>query len=524
MKRLFAAIVAGLLSPMMFQPSASAGALTARLVNQPGVDNWAIWGDGQKHRIVRDETVAGKTAVRIDVAGPRQNVWDITAHADITQDIAAGDTVTAAFWARADKESDTARAQAHVTAVIHSNDAPYPTIGLAQIDIGSDWKLYFVSGKAVEAFAARHSGVSLQLAGARQVVEIGPLFVVRNDTRKTAALRRAFLTLPIPTVVEDVVVHNRAANIDLAATFRAPSGKGPFPAVLLVTGHGPQSRGGFQVLSNVLVQHGIATLEYDKRGCGESTGTFSTATLPDLIGDAAAMAAYLKTRREVDPRRVGLLGASEGTLIVPAIAAKDPSYVFVILLGAVAQPMEELALDQWETANRIQGMSEDKIAAERPVMKRLYDAVMGARNDEEALTVAKAILAPFVADKTITQEQSDQFAATLADHPTREGLAFDPQGNLRQVKVPILAINGSLDLQVPASKNFPLLRQATTNNPDVTTLEAPSLNHNLQKAKTGTVDEWSKLGPAFSDQPTNELIARWLLQHLQPPAGNDNKE
>lgn len=348
MKRLFAVIIAGLLSPMMLQPSAGGGAFTARLINQPGVDNWAIWGEGQKHRILRDETIAGKTAICIDVAGPRPNVWDISAHADITDDIVAGDTVIAAFWARADKDGDPNRAQAHVTAVIHSNDAPYTTIGLAQIDIGADWTLYFVSGKAAATFAPGHSGVSLQLASARQVVEIGPLFVVKNDMHKPAMLSRAFQRLPIPTIAEDVVVRNSAANVDLAGTFRAPSGKGPFPAILLVTGHGPQSRGSFRLLSDVLVRHGIVALEFDKRGCGESTGTFASATLSDLTGDAAAMAAYLKARPEVDPRRVGLLGASEGTVIVAAIAAKDASYAFVVLLGAVAEPMEELTLDQNE--------------------------------------------------------------------------------------------------------------------------------------------------------------------------------
>lgn len=514
MKRLFAAVIAGLLSAMLFQPSVAAGAATVRLVNQPGADHWAIWGDGQKHRFVRDETVAGKAAIRVDVAGPRQNAWDISAHADITHDIAAGDTVTAAFWARAGKTGDTGRAQAHVTAVIQSNDAPYATMGLAPIEIGPEWTLYFVSGKAAEALAAGHAGVSLQLAGARQVVEIGPLFVVRNDTRAPADLRRAFLRLSIPTLAEDVVVHNPAANIDLAATFRAPSGKGSFPAVLLVTGHGPQTRGGFRLLSDVLVAHGIATLEYDKRGCGESTGIFATATLSDLTGDAAAMAAYLKTRPEVAPRRVGLLGASEGTVIVPAIAAKDPSFAFVVLLGAVAQPMEELSLDQWETANRAQGTSEEKVATGRAAMKRLYDAAIAAGSDAEALASAKAILAPFIADKTITAEQGGQLAAALAERPTREGLGFDPRVNLRQVKVPVLAISGALDRQVPAQKNFPVLRQALADNPDVTVLEAPSLNHNLQKAKTGMVDEWAKLGPPFSDQPTNERIANWLLRHL----------
>jgi uncharacterized protein len=512
MKKFFGVLVAGLLSLAFSPPGIADDDVTAHLVNRPGAENWAVWGEGQRHHFVRDDTVAGQSALHVDIAGPRKNPWDIQAHADITDDIDAGDTVTAAFWARAKSNGDQARA--HVTASIHANGAPYTPIGQAQIEIGSRWTLYLVAGKAAAAFAARHAGVTLQLAGERQIVEIGPLFVALNDTRTPAAMKSVFKHFRFATTIEDVVIHDRATDIDLAATFRSPRGKGPFPAVLLVTGHGPQTRGGFRLMSDTLVQHGIATLEYDKRGCGESTGTFATATLSDLIGDATAAAAFLRSRPEVARKHVGLLGASEGAIIVPAMAAKDPSFAFTVLIGVSAMRAEDIALDQWEAANRAQGLSEDKIDRGRTVLRRLYDAVIAAKSNEEARAGAKAVLALLIADKSITREQADQMAAELAARPMRELLAWDAQVNLHQVKVPVLALIGSLDLQVPAGKNLPLLRQALAGNPDVTAMELPGLNHNLQKAKTGTTDEWATLGMPFSDQPTLELIAHWIDKHL----------
>jgi hypothetical protein len=134
---------------------------------------------------------------------------------------------------------------------------------------------------------------------------------------------------PYPHRVDEVSYDNKLQNVTLTATLTIPQGKGPFPAVLLITGSGAQDRDEsllshrpFLILADCLTRHGIAVLRADDRDTGKSTGVFANATSADFATDAEAGVAYLKTRTEVDPHKIGLIGHSEGGLIAPMIAAR----------------------------------------------------------------------------------------------------------------------------------------------------------------------------------------------------------
>ncbi|QNA87780.1 alpha/beta fold hydrolase [Massilia sp. Dwa41.01b] len=153
----------------------------------------------------------------------------------------------------------------------------------------------------------------------------------------------AIAASPATYTSSEVGFDNVAAKVKLAGTFTVPQGKGPFPAVVLVHGSGPLDRDSevfghklFLVLADHLSRQGIAVLRYDKRGIGKSTGTLRESTTLDLADDAGAAVRFLRTRPEVDSARIGVVGHSEGGLIAPLIASRDPALGFVVMLAAPA--------------------------------------------------------------------------------------------------------------------------------------------------------------------------------------------
>src|SRR5258708_5625717 len=163
-----------------------------------------------------------------------------------------------------------------------------------------------------------------------------PLVLQRLKEESELELRRPQNpTKPYPYRDEDVAYDNKAQNVTLAATLTIPSGKGPFPAVVLITGSGPQDRDEsllghkpFLVLSDYLTRHGIAVLRADDRGTGKSTGDFATATTADFATDTEAGVAYLKTQPEIDAHKIGLTGHNEDAIIPPMIPPRMPPLPF----------------------------------------------------------------------------------------------------------------------------------------------------------------------------------------------------
>jgi len=154
---------------------------------------------------------------------------------------------------------------------------------------------------------------------------------------------------PYPYLEEEVFYENKEAKITLAGTLTLPSQEGLFPVVLLITGSGPQDRDEaiaghrpFLVLADYLTRQGIAVLRVDDRGVGRSTGDFSPATSEDFASDVLAGIAYLKTRKEINPKKIGLIGHSEGGIIAPMVAVKSPDVAFIVLMAGTGLTGEEI--------------------------------------------------------------------------------------------------------------------------------------------------------------------------------------
>ena len=320
-----------------------------------------------------------------------------------------------------------------------------------------------------------------------------------------------------PSYVErDVLFTNQSAGIHLAGTLSLPAGDGAFPAIVLISGTGHNTRDEdvfghkvFLVLADALARKGVAVLRFDKRGVGGSSGDYDAATTVDFTSDAEAAVAWLKTQPNIDPTRIGLLGHSEGGIIAPAVAAADKSVAFVVMIAGPAIRGDRLFVLQSAMTAKAYGAPEDYIAKRAVFDRELYNAIVAAPSQAIAYQRAKAIVVRGVADKLVDANESE----TLAEDDTRPWeryfLAYDPAPTLAKVTAPVLAVYGSLDVQVPARENAEVARVALKNNPNASVVELPGMNHLLQDAKTGSPSEYNDIAETMS--PTAiKLIVNWV--------------
>jgi pimeloyl-ACP methyl ester carboxylesterase len=325
---------------------------------------------------------------------------------------------------------------------------------------------------------------------------------------------------PLPYTSAPVRFANSAApGVTLGGTFSKPAGTGPFPTVVLIAGSGPNGRDEalmghklFLVLADGLNRRGIAVLRYDKRGVGESTGTYGTATTADFTSDAAAALAWLKTRADVDPKRIGVLGHSEGGLIAPAVAVADPSVSFVVLMAGPGVRGDALFLKQMELISRANGSTEVGIAKTVALSARGLAVIEASSNIADARAKLKARAAQAVAAGVLTREQADRSIAKTTDPWMYAFLRYDPLPTLRKVRVPVLAINGSLDLQVEPKTNLAGVKAALADDADVTVAELPGLNHLFQDAKTGSPNEYGDIEETMAPVAL-KAVSDWVVAH-----------
>lgn len=339
---------------------------------------------------------------------------------------------------------------------------------------------------------------------------------------------------PYPYNAEEVVFENPKAGIKLAGTLTVPKEGGPFPAVVLVTGSGPQDRDEtllghkpFLVLADHLTRKGIAVLRFDDRGVAKSKGDFSKATSADFATDVFAAMEYLASRKEIDSRRIGLAGHSEGGLIAPMVAAEHPDKTaFIVMLAGTGAKGDAIIERQTQAIGKAAGASPEQLAVSARLQKLLM-ATARAQPDEASAKKALAGVGSAFAKNLSDAEKkaieiegdshesfkaSEEAAATFASPWMRFFLNHDPAPVLARVKCPVLAINGALDLQVLPDQNMPLiekgLREAGNNR--VTTRIFPGLNHLFQHAKTGQVGEYGQIEETMAPE-VMELVASWIL-------------
>ncbi|MGA0603257.1 alpha/beta hydrolase family protein [Caulobacter sp. KR2-114] len=324
---------------------------------------------------------------------------------------------------------------------------------------------------------------------------------------------------PFPYRTEAVVVQS-APGVKLAGTLTLPQGKGPFPAAVLITGSGAQDRDEtilghkpFAVIADRLTRDGIAVLRVDDRGFGQSTGDFASATDDDFAVDAAANVAFLRGRGDIDPTRIGLIGHSEGGLVAPKVAARDPKLAFIVLMAGPGVPLSQVLRAQRAAMAPAMGVSPERIRRSQALLDDVNAAMRGARDEADARDRALKVIQAEGGEAIRTPAQAMGLAVQLSSGWMRGLLDYDPAPTLARVKCPILALNGSKDEQVPPDQNLPAIRAATKANPDVAIVELPGLNHMFQTAKTGALGEYADIEETVAPIAL-DTISTWVRRHV----------
>jgi uncharacterized protein len=331
---------------------------------------------------------------------------------------------------------------------------------------------------------------------------------------------------PFPYESREVTFRSAAGGAQLAGTLVVPAGQGPFPAVAMVTGSGPQDRDEtlmghkpFLVIADALARRGIVSLRWDDRGTAHSGGDHLGSTEEDFAADARAAVAFLRDCPEVDGSAVGIVGHSEGGLIGPMVAATDKTVSFLVLLAPPGVPLRSLLARQARDLLQAQGID-----------AKLLDRAMAAQAEDLALIADPAISVDQLREKLkalaaarrsrLTAEERARLKMDNGDLTEqtirmstspwfRSLIRQEPAVYLRQVKVPVLALFGGKDLQVEPQSNAAGVRAALAGNPDHEERILPGLNHLFQHAGTGAVDEYGTIEETFSPEALG-AIGDWI--------------
>lgn len=331
-----------------------------------------------------------------------------------------------------------------------------------------------------------------------------------------------------PYQQEEITFVNPKGGHQLAGTLTIPEGGNFQRVVVLVTGSGPQNRDEellqhkpFLVLSDYLTRNGIAVLRYDDRGVAASGGTFKGATSRDFADDAAAAIAYLKNRKDMEGKQFGIMGHSEGGMIAPIVASEDKTLDFIVLLAGPGINSVELLLLQSDLIAEAEGVPETARQINLEISRKAYNFIKdnAAQSKEKTIDGLRKILEEGY-DRFSKEAQEEigkkedfiqQQITTLADDWFLYFMRFDPAVYLQKVNCPVLAVNGTLDLQVPAKENLEGIQKhlKVANNPNVTIKEFAGLNHLFQKTETGAPSEYAKLEETFNEE-VMKYLAEWI--------------
>lgn len=321
---------------------------------------------------------------------------------------------------------------------------------------------------------------------------------------------------PFPYHTEEVRIYNREGGDTLAGTFIRPTAKGKYPVVVLITGSGPEDRDEtvfahkpFLVLADHLARKGFAVLRCDDRGTGASTGNYASATVPDFASDVRAEVAFLRKRPDVDKKKIGLLGHSEGGIIAPMVAAADKKISFVILLAAPAIDFFDLLLAQDSLVAKASGSKQKEIDKLIRTNTKLFSILKSSKDSADA----QQRIVEFLDSTGASDQEIELSIKQLCATPMRFYVGYDPAIKLSKLKCPVLAMNGEKDIQVPSGLNLPKIEEVlrTANNRAFSTVELKGQNHLFQPCKKCSLEEYIQIDTTM-DPVSMDTITDWLDQ------------
>jgi pimeloyl-ACP methyl ester carboxylesterase len=356
----------------------------------------------------------------------------------------------------------------------------------------------------------KQSGMSFSLILAKTKV---PTELKRPQTPKR----------PFPYIEEEVVYENKTAGIKLAGTFTFPQNGENLPVVILITGSGAQDRDEtifehrpFLVIADFLTRNGFAVLRVDDRGVGGSEGNTSKATSEDFAGDVMAGIEFLKTRKEIDTSKIGLIGHSEGGLIAPMVATKSKDVAFIVLMAGPGIIGEQILYEQGKLIYKTAGMTDEQVQQNQKLQEAIFNIIKtetdsAKRIDRLQKTMSNGQYSMLTDDQKIAV---DNQIKTVDNEWFKFFLNYDPYPTLVKLKCPVLAINGEKDLQVPPNENLAAIEKALTEggNKNFKTMKLPGLNHLFQTCETGAIAEYMQIEETIS--PTVlEILQDWILNY-----------
>lgn len=352
-----------------------------------------------------------------------------------------------------------------------------------------------------------------------------PMTLVRTTNTESVMKRSQEPTLPYPYNEQQVVFENKAVGVRLSGTLTTPKNAAKSPVVVLISGSGPQDRDEtlmghkpFLVLADYLTRNGIAVLRYDDRGYGKSTGNFAAATTEDFASDVKAAVDFLKKRSDIDASKIGLMGHSEGGIIAPMVAQSGDDVDFIVLLAGTGVSGYDVLLMQMEWLLTAQKASPEAITKARHTQKTIMD--YAKTGDPELYKQATNLLVSEIAlsePNTTKQKQLAEQSIKQMESPWMKFfLTYNPVEALKGVKCPVLAVNGTKDMQVPSKQNLNIIESALklSGNKDVTIIEFDGLNHLFQECVTGSPDEYAKIEQTFSPKALKE-ITDWIVKRVK---------
>jgi fermentation-respiration switch protein FrsA (DUF1100 family) len=329
---------------------------------------------------------------------------------------------------------------------------------------------------------------------ARLEIPSAALAVIRSDLAGVSARRQ---TMRNPT---DVDVTIPAFGFNLAGTLTMPRGEGRLrhPTVVLVGGSGPVDRDEavadvpiFAQLAGALAERGFMVLRYDKRGIGQSGGRTEVVTLQDYADDVIAILKWLSKRDDVDPRRIAVVGHSEGGSVGMIAAAREKKIASLVLVATTGSTGADLVLEQQRHQLELMKLPDAERQQKIELQQKVHSAVITEKGWEG------------VPEEVRRQADTAWF---------RSLLLFDPARIMPQIKQPILIVQGDLDTQVPPhhAEQLAELARKRKNSPPVEAVHLPGVNHLLVKATTGEVQEYAQLQDKTISPDVATTIAEWL--------------
>lgn len=335
---------------------------------------------------------------------------------------------------------------------------------------------------------------------------------------------------------EDIEYFNGDNSIKYAGTITIPPGKGPFPAAILITGSGQQNRDEtmaghqpFAVIADHLTKQGFVILRVDDRGIGGTTGDVKNATTADFAKDVMVGLDYLKKRPEVNAKKLGMIGHSEGGMIAAMVGAERKDIDFIIFLAAPGIKITELMVEQNQAVLAKSGMPSKYVTAYASLYRKLIETIVTS-NTAQVRENLTAVVDKWrdTTDKTavisttriFNSKTRDEFVnqfATLAENAWFSYFfRFDPVPYLEKLSGKILALNGSQDVQVVSASNLAGIKEALKKSKakTVDVIELPGMNHLFQTCKDCSLVEYGRLDETFSPIALQKM-SEWLKKNVQ---------